>query len=51
MTTALTPEQAAMQVAMIRRDRHDARVIGIHASCQDTFAKSPSSLSFIRGAR
>jgi len=31
MTTGPTPEQAAAQVALIRRDRQDARVIGIHA--------------------
>src|SRR6266446_2895133 len=31
MTTGPTPEQAAAQVALIRRDRPDARVIGIHA--------------------
>jgi hypothetical protein len=31
MTTGLTPDQAAAQIAMIRRDRQDARVIGIHA--------------------
>ncbi len=30
MTPTPTPEQAAAQVALIRRDRPDARVIGIH---------------------
>src|SRR3989442_1129781 len=31
MTTGPTPEQTAAQVALIPRDRPDARVIGIHA--------------------